>query len=136
MRRRPGKARATTRKGIRYRSRYEATLSSKMKGCKYEPFAFEYTIAKEYTPDWTSKDGTVWFEAKAYFRTGDDARRYRFINEQRPEGVTFVFIFKDPNKPMPSARVRKRTGTKYSVSEWADNQGIPWCTPETVGEWL
>ena len=124
------------REGVHYRSRYEATLSTQMGGCDYEPFSHPYTIEKEYTPDWVRKDGKVWFEAKAYFRTSDDARRYTFIAKQVPKGVTLVFIFKDPNKPMPGARKRKRCGTRYSVSEWAARQDIPWCTPETVGEWL
>lgn len=131
------KARVKYRKGQRYRSHFEADLSDAMKGCKYEPEQFTYFVEREYTPDWVNKQGNVWFEAKAYFRTHDDARRYRFIAEQLAEkGIQLVFVFKDPNKPMPGARKRKRCGTKYSVTEWADNQGIAWCTPDTVKQYL
>lgn len=136
MKRRSKKARPTTVGGVRYRSRFEAGLASRMDGCSYEGWVLPYYIEREYTPDWVNKDETVWFEAKAYFRTYEDARRYKFIADQVPDGVTFVFIFKDPNKPMPGARRRKKCGTKQSVSEWADKQGIAWCTPDTVDEWL
>jgi hypothetical protein len=128
----------------KYRSTFEYNLSKKMKGCEYEPFQFEYTIDHEYTPDWVSKDGTVWYEAKGYFRDRREARKYLYIAEQAVSHAreqclipaTLIFIFKDPNKAMPGAQ-RRKDGTKQSMAEWADLHEIPWCTPDTVqDEWL
>lgn len=93
-----------------------------------------YSIPKTYKPDFIVRrsDGDIYVEAKGRFRDRDEARKYIFIKECVDR---FVFLFMDPDKPMPFAKKRK-DGTKQSHAQWAEKQGIEWFTEETFPkEW-
>ena len=42
-----------------------------------------------------------------------------------------MFVFYDPNIPMPGSRVRV-DGTKFSMAEWADKNGFEHYTIKTL----
>lgn len=123
---------ATTRRrrsrGIRvgqYRSKFEHTLSQIIpKRFKYEParFPYTYTAKSTYCPDWAYKN--IWIEAKGYFRTYSEARKYLCIRDTYKD-IVLLFVFANPDKAMVGARKRK-DGTKQTIGEWADKHGFNW----------
>lgn len=116
------------------RSKFEVSLSKKLKGCDYEP---EESILKyqlkpsHYLPDFVPKrEKNVIIEAKGRFRTRLEAQKYLAIRDCNPD-ITLVFVFMDPGTPMPGARKRK-DGTRFSMAEWADKNDITWYTIKTL----
>ena len=120
-----------------YRSKFEGKIGRKMKGCKYEPQESikNYTLKGTYLPDFVPKDDEdILIEVKGFFRSKQEANKYLAVREDNP-GVEIVFIFGDPKTPMPNSR-KRRDGTRYSMSEWADKNEIRWYTYDTIPkEW-
>ena len=50
-----------------------------------------------------------------------------------PDNTELVFLFADPQLPMPMAKKRK-DGTKRSHAEWADANKFRWYTIATIPE--
>jgi len=117
-----------------YDSVYEYDLhSSCLKGCTIHPKTIEYTIEKRYEVDFMHpKDEKTLIEAKGRFRDSDEAAKYVWFAKCNPE-YNLVFVFADPNKPMPRARKRK-DGTRFSHSEWATKNGFTHYSPDNVPE--
>lgn len=132
----------------RFRKRYfgDAKIDSKwekelsegvLKSATFKPPKFGYTIEKTYSPDFLIEidHKRVYIEAKGRMRDNDEARKYIFIREALCENSELVFLFYDPNKPMPFAKKRK-DGTKFTHSNWADKHGFKWYTVDTFPkEW-
>lgn len=123
-------------------SKWETKLAEGvLSGCFYHESIFdvEYSIPKTYQPDFVclQEDGTgLYIEAKGRFLDREEARKYKYIKEELQEGGDeFVFLFYDPNKPMPHAKVRK-DGTKLTHGEWATLNDFEWYTEETIIEIL
>ena len=115
----------------KYRSKFEHTLSKIVpKRFEYEPARFPYTYQAKstYCPDWAYKN--VWLEAKGYFRTYSEARKYLCIREAYPD-IVLLFVFADPYKAMVGSR-KKKDGTRQTMADWADKNGFQWCTPDTL----
>jgi hypothetical protein len=72
----------------------------------------------------------VFVECKGRFRTRDEVNKYLLVRECNPD-VVIIFIFYNPDKPMPGARARK-DGTKLSHGEWATANNFPWVHKDDV----
>lgn len=115
------------------RSKFEVELSKKLKGCWYEHKGYiqSYCIPGEYLPDFVPKnEDNVLIEAKGRFRTRTEAKKYISVRDGNPE-ISVVFVFYDPDKPMPGARERA-DGTRFSMAEWADKNNFEWYTIKTL----
>ena len=120
-----------------YRSRLEKVLGEgKLKGCKYEPFTLSYTQFKEYLPDFVNEEKKIIFEAKGYFRTTSEFKKYVDIARCNPEWE-LIFIFSDPEKPLPWSKKRKTDGKRMTHKELVEKHGFKWCTQYSIRkEWL
>jgi hypothetical protein len=115
------------------RSKFEVDLKKKLKKCRYEPFKLSYTWESEYIPDFVPKHNEkILIEAKGRFRTRQEARKYGAVRDANPD-YEIVFVFMNPNVPMPGARKRK-DGTRLSHKEWAEMNNFRWFTIGTLPE--
>lgn len=115
----------------KYRSKFEQEVGRNLPGWKYEPIRIPYVTSHNYTPDFKRR-GKVLIEVKGRFRTSSEAAKYIAIRECNPK-YEIVFIFQNPETPMPGAR-RRKDGTKHTVSQWADKNQFRWFTLETMKE--
>jgi len=119
------------------RSQFEVCLSKKLKKCWYEPKEHikSYAIESLYIPDFVPKrDPSILIEAKGRFRTRAEANKYIAVRD-RHEDIEVVFVFYNPDTPMPNARKRK-DGTKFTMAEWADKNGFRYFTIDNLPkEW-
>jgi len=111
----------------------EVYLAAKQKGWEYEAEKFDYTSAHTYTPDFSKKGAVVRLESKGRFRQGEP-KKYLDIRKDNPH-IELVFVFMNPNVPMPLAK-RRRDGTKATISEWATKNNFQWCTLKTLKEFI
>ena len=100
--------------------------------CEHHPEMISYTQTKLYEPDFIIGDFLI--EAKGRFRDSEEARKYVDIRRSLV-CQELVFVFYDPNIPMPRAR-RRKDGTKFTMSEWADKNGFRYFTCETIVDLL
>ena len=119
------------------RSKFERQLARKLRGCTYEPkeHTKSYTYESTYLPDFVPKDNpNILIEAKGFFKTSQEARKYIAVRDCHPD-IEIVFVFMNPNTPMPNSR-KRRDGTRYSMAEWADKNGFTYYTIRTLPkEW-
>ena len=117
-----------------YDSKLEKRLAEgPLKECEYHPDKVEYTVpAREakYEPDF--KLGNILLEAKGRFRTSAEAKKYVHIRDSLTD-EELVFVFQNPNTPMPGA-TRRKDGTRRSMAEWADSLDFRWYSEENVSE--
>jgi hypothetical protein len=115
------------------RSNFERQLARKLKGCDYEPAEHvkPYTYQSTYLPDFVPKqEPNILIEAKGNFRTRQEASKYIAVRDCHPD-IEIVFVFMNPNTPMPNSR-KRRDGTRFSMAEWADKNGFLWYTIKTI----
>lgn len=111
------------------RNKFEMELSKRLKGCYYEPKQYikSYAIEGTYLPDFVPKnEDNVLIEAKGRFRTRTEANKYIAVRERNPD-IEIVFVFYNPDTPMPGAK-KRRDGTKFSMAEWAEKNNFVWYT--------
>jgi hypothetical protein len=120
-----------------YRSKLEKKLGEgKLKDMLYEPFRLSYTQEKEYVPDFVNQTKHILFEAKGFFRTSAEARKYVDVQASNPDWE-IIFIFSDPDKPLPWAKRRVTDGNRMTHGSWAEKNGFKYCTEFTIKkEWL
>ena len=91
----------------------------------YHPDPVSYTVPEsehKYTPDF--QNGKVLIETKGRFRTRAEMDKYKHIYDSLlKEGKELVFVFENPDLPLPGAKKRK-DGTKRSHKEYAESLGI------------
>lgn len=106
-----------------------------LKKCKNKPTKLTYVKTAEYTPDFVFNKGkyTTYIEVKGRFRTSTEASKYIAVRESLTAYESLVFVFYDPDKPMPNAKARK-DGTKLTHGEWARRHRFKYYTKETVPE--
>ena len=136
------RGKATTRNVVRrkkkipkgYDSLFEYNLhTAKLNACSFHAARFPYTVEHMYQPDFIYKDTLI--EAKGRFRDSKEAAKYVWIRKGLPWTLELVFVFQNPNTPMPGARKRK-DGTKFTHGEWADKHGFKHYTMDNVpNEW-
>ena len=120
-----------------YDSWFEYDLHSKFKRCEYHVNKLTYTQVKTYEPDFVyySGDYTIYIEAKGRFREKPEARKYVDVKKALKPEEELVFVFQNPNNRMPAATKRK-DGSYYCMSDWAERNGFDWYTPKTLPkEW-
>ncbi|QEG09194.1 endonuclease I [Vibrio phage Phriendly] len=111
---------------------WEADLrDTVLAGCEYHPAKIDYVVPHKYEPDFRA--GNILIECKGRFRDSTEARKYIFIREALPLEKELVFLFYNPETPMPFAKKRK-DGTKQSHKEWAEKHNFKWYTKETIKE--
>lgn len=96
-----------------------------------------YIIKHTYNPDFIKTiDGkTILLEAKGRFWDYQEYNKYIWIRESLPEDYELVFLFASPYAPMPAAR-RRKDGTKFTHSEWAEKNKFKWFSEKTFPkEW-
>jgi len=118
--------------------RYDSSLEKRLaegplKDCKYHPEKVQYEIPArkaKYEPDFEINN--LLLEAKGRFRTMTEANKYKHVRDAL-EDKELVFVFQNPNTPMPGA-VRRKDGSKRSMAEWAESQGFRWYSEKNVHE--
>jgi hypothetical protein len=120
-----------------FRSKLEERLGKgKLRNMAHEPFKLAYTQTKYYLPDFVNTDKHILFEVKGYFRTSTECRKYIDVKLANPEW-DIVFVFSDPNKPLPWAKKRSSDGLRMTHGEWAAMHGFSFCTENSIRkEWL
>jgi hypothetical protein len=96
-----------------------------LSACSFHKHKIQYVQHKVYEPDFTveTDKGIIYIEVKGRFRDSAEARKYVDIRESLKDTEELVFLFYDPNTPMPRAR-RRSDGTKFTMSEWADKNAF------------
>ena len=109
-----------------------------LSACKFHEDAVQYVQTRMYKPDFRHDDTTgftVYIEAKGRFRDSAEARKYVDVKRCLNPFEELVFVFQDPNKPMPNSK-RRADGTKYTHADWATRHGFRYFTKETLPkEW-
>ena len=110
---------------MKYRSKLERRVHEANPHLLYEPkeHILEYFTDHKYQVDFVDpEEPNIFYEAKGYFRTSGEARKYVEIKEQYPD-IEIIFLFQNPFTKMPGAR-RRKDGTVYTMAEWADKHGF------------
>ena len=98
----------------------------------------EYTIEHKYEPDFirTINGTKILLEAKGRFWDYEEFNKYVWIKKALPADIELVFLFANPNAPMPAAKVRK-DGTRRSHGEWATANGFRWFSEDSIpDDWI
>lgn len=97
---------------------------------EYEPkwSKLDYVISgKTYLPDFVDRtDPTIVYEAKGYFRTFDEAKKYIHIRASHPN-INIRFIVGNPNS-------RAYPQSKQTMGDWLTKQGFEWATEDSIPE--
>lgn len=111
-----------------YDSNFEYELhQGVLKTWDFHSETIDYIIEHTYHPDFIKQiDGkTILVEAKGRFWDNAEFSKYIWINKALPDDYELVFLFAEPNAPMPQAK-RRKDGTKRTHAEWADSKGFRW----------
>jgi len=98
----------------------------------------EYTVTHKYEPDFVRDiDGKkILLEAKGRFWDSAEYSKYVWVAKVLPDDVELVFLFANPNAPMPAAKVRK-DGTRRSHGEWASANNFRWFSEDSIPDnWI
>jgi hypothetical protein len=98
----------------------------------------EYTVTHKYEPDFVKEvgDKKILLEAKGRFWDSAEYSKYVWVAKVLPEDVELVFLFANPNAPMPQAKVRK-DGTRRSHGEWASSHNFRWFSEDSIpDDWI
>jgi len=98
----------------------------------------EYVIEHKYEPDFirTIEGKKILLEAKGRFWDYAEFNKYVWIAKALPADIELVFLFANPNAPMPAAKVRK-DGTRRSHGEWATANGFRWFSEDSIPDsWI
>lgn len=109
-----------------------------LKNWKHHDRKIPYVVNHVYHPDFSKKIGrkTYLIEAKGRFWDYSEYSKYIWIKKMLPPNVELVFLFADPNAPMPQAK-RRKDGTKRSHGEWAGANGFKWYSEESIpDDWI
>ena len=122
-----------------YDSNWEYELHSGiLDGWEFHVDKVEYTVAHKYEPDFvrTIEGKKILLEAKGRFWDSAEYSKYIWIAKVLPADVELVFLFANPNAPMPSAKVRK-DGTRRSHGEWASANNFRWFSEDSIPDnWI
>jgi len=109
---------------------------NELKGYNHHPERLAYTVKHKYEPDFVlSSAPNILIEVKGRFRDSTEAAKYKWIRDCNPD-IELVFIFEDPKKPMPFAKVRKKCGTKQTHGDWATKNGFRFYSKNNLEEFL
>lgn len=120
-----------------FRSGFEQEFARKYPDLLFEPKAFPYcieqkkvvshedesiviedkTLIRHYTPDFVTKDGSIWYELKGRW-VAADRTKIRNIRKALPN-QRLIMVFERPNQ-----RISKTSKTTYAT--YCDKYGIEW----------
>jgi hypothetical protein len=122
-----------------YDSNWEYQLHSGiLDGWEHHVDKVEYTVEHKYEPDFVRviKGKKILLEAKGRFWDSAEYSKYVWIAKALPDDIELVFLFANPNAPMPQAKVRK-DGTKRSHAEWAEANSFRWFSEDSIPDnWI
>jgi len=98
----------------------------------------EYVIEHKYEPDFirTIDGKKILLEAKGRFWDFAEFNKYVWVAKALPADIELVFLFANPNAPMPAAKVRK-DGTRRSHGEWASANNFRLFSEDTIPDnWI
>ena len=98
----------------------------------------EYIVEHKYNPDFVRliNGKKILLESKGRFWDYSEYSKYVWIKKVLPPDVELVFLFAEPNAPMPAAK-RRKDGTKRSHAEWAWANDFKWYSVDTIPEsWI
>lgn len=134
MARKPRKPRPKEKCPPGYDSLFEAELHKGiLKNWEAHPKdSIEYTVPKKYNTDFKREIAgrIILLESKGRFWDSDEYSKYRHARDCLPPNHEIVFIFYNPDYPMPKAR-KRQDGTKLTHGEWATRNGFRWYTKDT-----
>jgi len=119
-----------------YDSAFERTLhATVLKDWDHHGDTVDYVIEHKYEPDFVKWFGKkkILIEAKGRFWDHAEYNKYVWIRKTLAPNTELVFVFADPNLPMPFAQKRK-DGSKRSHGEWASKNNFKWYTSDTLPE--
>lgn len=122
-----------------YDSNWEYELHSGiLDGWEHHVDKVEYTVEHKYEPDFVRviNGKKILLEAKGRFWDSAEYSKYVWIAKALPDDIELVFLFANPNAPMPQAKVRK-DGTKRSHAEWAEANSFRWFSEDSIpDDWI
>ncbi len=122
-----------------YDSNWEYQLHSGiLDGWEHHVDKVEYTVKHKYEPDFVRviNGKKILLEAKGRFWDSAEYSKYVWIAKALPDDIELVFLFANPNAPMPQAKVRK-DGTKRSHAEWAEANSFRWFSEDSIpDDWI
>ena len=98
----------------------------------------DYIVKHKYHPDFIKEvEGkTILLESKGRFWDYQEYNKYIWVKKVLPETMELVFLFAEPNAPMPQAK-RRKDGTKRSHGEWAWANEFRWFSEESLpSNWI
>ncbi|WP_375752614.1 endonuclease I [Enterobacter roggenkampii] len=112
----------------KYRSSFEKKVASKLKPeeFNYESKKYEYTVVKNYTPDFELENGIL-VETKGQW-TSADRTKHKLVREANPE-LDIRIVFQADNK------LNKKSKTRYS--DYCNRMGWKYVVGNEIPkEWL
>ena len=119
-----------------YDSNWEFLLhNGLLKDWQHHGDTIDYIVEHKYHPDFIKKieNKSMLLESKGRFWDYQEYNKYVWIKKVLPSDIELVFLFADPNAPMPQAK-RRKDGTKRSHGEWAWSNGFRWFSEESLPE--
>lgn len=121
-----------------YDSKFESDLHRTiLSSWALHPLSVSYTVPKRYFPDFVKEvDGKkIFLEVKGRFWDSTEYSKYIHVRESLPEDCEIVFLFYEPNAPMPRAK-KRRDGSKRTHKDWAEENNFRWFSKESFPkEW-
>ena len=119
----------TVRRGVKYKSKFEARVAEELfrlkLPIKYESEKIKYTIPEEehtYTPDFPIGP-IVYLEAKGKF-TPADRKKHILLKKQHPEKEIWIVLMGPNNK------LSKKSKTTYA--SWCEKNGLRWTSLDKI----
>lgn len=98
------------------------------------PYVVEHTYSPDFIKDVNGKK--ILLEAKGRFWDYAEYSKYIWIQKILPDDTELVFLFANPNAPMPQAK-RRKDGTKRSHGEWASANNFRWFSEDSIPDsWI
>ena len=125
--------------GNKYDSIWEALLhESILKDWKHHVDKVPYVIEHKYEPDFVRhiEGKKILLESKGRFWDFQEYNKYIWVRKKLPKDTELVFLFANPDAPMPGAK-RRKDGTKRSHGEWAWANDFRWFSEDTIPDsWI
>lgn len=112
------------------------TDKGSLQALRFHPNKINYTkpsTSHTYEPDWSLTIGQdiVYIEAKGRFIDRAEYTKYIHVRNALEFNEELVFLFMNPNTPMPGAK-RRKDGTIRTHAGWAEKEGFRWYSEQNI----